>query len=93
MITPMPQNVFLDQRLQVGVNYYFHWEKAYQGDCTINTYENHKCISSMKRALREKDSDILIRYNEGIEILKKIKRSKNLVLTNLSVQMTLLVLM
>ena len=70
---PNASECFPGPEIKGGVNY-FHWEKAYQGDCTINTYENHKCISSMKRALREKDSDILIRYNEGIEILKKIKK-------------------
>ncbi|OOS07389.1 site-specific DNA-methyltransferase (adenine-specific) [Moraxella cuniculi DSM 21768] len=54
-----------------GVNY-FIWEKNYQGDCLITTYENGEKISQMTRPLKEKGLDIFIRYNEGISILRKI---------------------
>jgi site-specific DNA-methyltransferase (adenine-specific) len=52
---------------------YFLWEREYQGDCEIYTYDNNKLISQAKRPLLEEGIDVFIRYNEAITILKKIR--------------------
>lgn len=56
-----------------GVNY-FHWDNNHSGDCLVKTYDGNMCISSMQRPLKEKNLDIFIRYNEGINILRKIQK-------------------
>ncbi len=55
---------------------YFLWDRDNEGSCNVITYENDQIISSMKRPLLEKDSDIFIRYNGAIVILKKILLKK-----------------
>lgn len=51
---------------------YFHWEKEYNGDCTIISYRKDKLLPTVKRPLLEKGMDSFIRYNEAIPILKKV---------------------
>jgi site-specific DNA-methyltransferase (adenine-specific) len=55
-----------------GVNY-FLWNKEYDGDCEIFTYENNQLISKMKRPLLLEGSNVFVRYNESINILQKIR--------------------
>jgi len=52
---------------------YFLWEREYIGDCEVSTYENNTLISFSKRPLLEKDTEVFIRYNEAIPIIRKIK--------------------
>lgn len=54
-----------------GVNY-FLWERDYIGDCLVYSYQNNEVISTKKRPLKMDNSDIFIRYNEGIDILEKV---------------------
>lgn len=56
-----------------GVNY-FLWDRDYNGMCEINTHINGKIVSTMKRSLLEKGSDVFIRYNEAISILHKVQK-------------------
>ena len=39
----------------------------------VFSYKNHKVVSSMKRPLLEEGSSSLIRINEAISILRKVK--------------------
>jgi site-specific DNA-methyltransferase (adenine-specific) len=52
---------------------YFLWDKEYSGECEVNTYENNTLISTSKRPLLEKGTEVFIRYNEAIPIIRKIK--------------------
>lgn len=54
---------------------YFRWERDSKGECTIKNVLNDN-ISEMKRDLCEKDSDILIRFNKGVEIYRKVQALK-----------------
>lgn len=69
---PDASEVFLGVEIKGGVNY-FLWDKEYNNDCLIKTYENEECISALKRPLKEEAADVFIRYNEAIPILRKIQ--------------------
>lgn len=51
---------------------YFLWDKENRGLCKVYTHQKGEIISESERALLEKDSDIFIRYNNGISILHKV---------------------
>lgn len=72
---PDANEVFPGVEIKGGVNY-FLWDKKYQGDCLIKTYEKGECISALKRPLKEAAADVFIRYNEAIPILRKIQSFK-----------------
>jgi len=52
---------------------YFLWEKDNKGDCEVVSMDKDKILSKKTRPLLEKDLEVFIRYNEGVEILKKIQ--------------------
>lgn len=52
---------------------YFLWDRNYRGHCHVSTHIKNEIVSSMKRPLLEKDSDVFIRQNEAVAILNKIK--------------------
>lgn len=62
---------------------YFLWDKENKGDCTIINHINGKPGKPIKRPLLEKNSDIFIRYNDAISILKKIQAHKEDSFSNL----------
>jgi len=51
---------------------YFLWDRDNRGDCIVTTHSADGRVSTMNRPLIEGDSDVFIRQNEGIEILKKV---------------------
>lgn len=67
------KDCFPNQEIKGGVSY-FLWDREYNGECEIFTYENDKCISHSKRPLKEKGLDVFIRYNQAVSILNKVKK-------------------
>ena len=57
--------------IQGGVCY-FLWEREHPGDCEVVTHYDGRILSSSRRPLVEPGSDVFIRYNEAVPILKKI---------------------
>ena len=57
--------------IQGGVCY-FLWEREQPGECEVITHYEGKALSSATRPLMEPGSDVFIRYNEAVPILKKI---------------------
>jgi len=55
---------------------YFLWDRDHKGLCKVITHDNQNLVSEMERPLLEKNSDVFIRYNGAIPILKKVQ-SKN----------------
>jgi len=53
---------------------YFLWTKDTTDDCTIYTHKQGAIESVTKRPLLEENSDIFIRYNDAIPILRKIQK-------------------
>ena len=69
---PETSEVFPGLNIRGGVCY-FLWNKEHKGYCKITTYKTGKAGTTVNRPLLEKDSDTFIRYNEAIEILRKVK--------------------
>jgi len=69
---PNTNDCFPGLNIRGGVCY-FLWEKNYNGDCLIATHVGNEIISRQKRSLLEKGNDIFIRYNEAINIYRKVK--------------------
>jgi site-specific DNA-methyltransferase (adenine-specific) len=51
---------------------YFLWNRDTPGNCEVSTHYGGKVLSTATRPLRESGSDVFIRYNEAVPILKKI---------------------
>ncbi|MFN7473336.1 MAG: Eco57I restriction-modification methylase domain-containing protein [Burkholderiales bacterium] len=51
---------------------YFLWDKEHPGNCEVATHYEGKVLSSASRPLLELGSDVFIRFNEAVAILKKI---------------------
>jgi len=68
---PISSECFPGVEIKGGVCY-FLWDKDYNGKCEVKTIRNG--ISSvLNRPLVEVNSDIFIRYNEAIPILRKVR--------------------
>ena len=61
---------------------YFLWDKNYHGDCDIYSHESNE-IEHSRRPLLEQGSDIFIRYNKGVEILRKVQQFKEMPITEI----------
>jgi len=68
---PDANDCFPGVQIEGGVNF-FLWEKDYEGDCTITTYDGDEVISKMKRPLTESNLDIFIRSNFAVDIINKV---------------------
>ena len=53
---------------------YFLWNRDQQGTCTIYTHKKDEIIEQEPRFLKEKGSDVFVRYYEGITVLRKIQK-------------------
>jgi len=62
---------------------YFLWDKDKHGECEIYTHKSTNIISYAKRQLLEPDTDIFIRYNDAIPVLRKIRKQTDEYLTNI----------
>jgi site-specific DNA-methyltransferase (adenine-specific) len=68
---PISSDCFPGVEIKGGVCY-FQWDRDNRGSCEVKTYRGD--TSSIKvRPLLEKDKKFFIRYNEAIEILRKVQ--------------------
>lgn len=71
---PVSSECFPGVEIKGGVCY-FLWDRDNQGLCEVINTRGEK-ISSMTRPLLEESSDVFIRYNEAIGILRKVLSKK-----------------
>jgi hypothetical protein len=64
-------DVFPGVGLKGGVCY-FLWDKENCGPCRVATHFKDWPVSEATRPLREEGTDIFIRFNEGVSILRKV---------------------
>lgn len=55
---------------------YFLWDRDNKGYCKVHSHEGDKIVSVAERKLLEEGAETFIRYNEGIEILHKVRKLK-----------------
>jgi len=70
---PETSDCFPGLNIRGGVCY-FLWDKEHNGDCKITNYKNGKVISSSIRPLLEPKSNVFVRYNEAVSILRKVRK-------------------
>lgn len=70
---PNSKDCFDNVEIKGGVNY-FLWNAKHNDDCEVFTYENGNCVSQLKRPLKEQGLNVLIRYNQAIKILNKVRK-------------------
>ena len=56
---------------------YFLWNREAPGECEVVTHYDGSVLSSATRPLLEPGSDVFIRYNEAVPILKKIAAAEH----------------
>lgn len=69
---PETSDCFPGLNIRGGVCY-FLWAKEHKGKCKIITYKSGNKGKAVERPLLEKGSDVFIRYNEAINILRKVQ--------------------
>ena len=68
---PETSDVFPGINVRGGICY-FLWEQGHQGECTVYSHKGDTVSAPLKRPLLEKGSNVFIRYNEAISILRKV---------------------
>ena len=68
---PDSSDCFSGVNIRGGVCY-FLWEKGSSGDCCITTHMGNNVWGPVRRPLLEQGSDVFIRYNQSISIIRKV---------------------
>lgn len=53
---------------------YFLWEKDFKGDCKVKNVFSDKSSNISERPLLEKGSEVFIRYNNSVDVYRKVKK-------------------
>lgn len=68
---PEATDAFTGVQIKGGVMY-FLWDRDNPGDVTVSTFRGDRVVSRETRPLLEHGADTFVRYNEAIEILRKV---------------------
>lgn len=72
---PEAADCFSGVQIKGGVCY-FLWDRDNKGACEVTTHRGDKTGDSVIRPLLEDGCDVFIRYNEAIDILRKVQAKK-----------------
>ena len=70
---PETGDCFTGVSIKGGVSY-FLWERDYKGQCDVYSHKGNNISGPVTRPLLEEGCDTFIRYNEAVDILRKISR-------------------
>lgn len=70
---PDSNEVFPGTQIKGGICY-FLWDRDNPGDCKVSNYLQQQLDSVQMRPLLEPGLDVFIRYNQGVDIVKKIMK-------------------
>jgi site-specific DNA-methyltransferase (adenine-specific) len=65
--------VFPGTQIKGGVCF-FLWNRDNRGPVNVVTHDRGRIVSADERPLREPGSDVFIRYNKGVQILRRVKK-------------------
>lgn len=68
---PEATDCFKGVQIKGGVSY-FLWDRDNAGDCTVYSHKGGEVSEPVTRPLLEKGCDTFIRYNEAVDILRKV---------------------
>lgn len=78
---PETSDCFPGLNIRGGVCY-FLWDKEHNNNCKITNNKNGKVLSTLVRPLLEVNSEVFVRYNEAIDILRKVRKFKENTMDN-----------
>ena len=61
-------------KLEGGVCY-FLWDRDSKGLCEVHSHKKDEKTSVMIRSIKNADSEVFIRYNEGVSILNRVQKN------------------
>jgi site-specific DNA-methyltransferase (adenine-specific) len=70
---PDSSDVFPGTQIKGGVSF-FLWDRDNRGLVTVTTYDKGNVVSTATRPLLEPGTDVFLRYNAGVEILRKVMK-------------------
>jgi hypothetical protein len=70
---PDSSDVFPGTQIKGGVCF-FLWNRDNRGLVNVVTHDRGNIVSADERPLREPGSDVFIRYNKGVQILRRVKK-------------------
>jgi len=73
---PNSSKIFPGVQIKNGVCY-FLWNRAGSGPCEITNHFDDQVYGPVKRSLLESGSQVLIRYNPAVEIVRKVMALEN----------------
>jgi site-specific DNA-methyltransferase (adenine-specific) len=73
---PDSNDVFPGTQIKGGVCY-FLWDRDNSGEVEVTTYDRGQIVSRASRSLLETGAEVFIRYNDGVQVLKKIMGIEN----------------
>ena len=69
---PDASDCFSGVQIKGGVSY-FLWDRDNKGPCSVYSHRGDDVTGPAQRPLLEQDCDTFIRYNEAVDILRKVK--------------------
>lgn len=73
---PDSNEVFPGTQIKGGVAFWL-WERDNPGDVTVTTFDSGSAVSTDTRPLLEPGSDVFIRYNQALPVLRKVAEVEN----------------
>jgi hypothetical protein len=73
---PESNDVFPGTQIKGGVCF-FLWERDHQGDCEVVTHHMNFPTQGIVRPLLEPGSDVFIRFNQAISVLRKVAQKES----------------
>ena len=74
---PDAADCFPGVQIKAGVCY-FLWDRENRGNCQVFTHMNNKITTSEPRPLLEQNCETFIRYNEAVNILRKVQKQEGM---------------
>lgn len=70
-------DVFSTVGIKGGVSY-FLWNRDAEGSCEVTSVLNNRILSVMSRSMLEEGNDVFVRFNEGVQVLRKVRDKEGL---------------